>query len=53
MFKQLRMNLCIEPLIQLERSTGTLTSDEIKLVVKQVDEIIKTSFNELKKTTLN
>lgn len=53
MFKQLRMNLCIEPLIQLERSTGTLTSDEIKLVVKQIDEIIKASFNELKKTTLN
>lgn len=53
MFRQLKINQVTEPLQILERSTTTLSKEEIQLKIDEIEKLIKLSFNELKKTTLN
>lgn len=53
MFRQLKINQVTEPLQILERSTTTISKEEIQLKIDEIEKLIKLSFNELKKTTLN
>lgn len=53
MFRQLKIKQVTEPLQILERSTTTLSKEEIQLKIDEIEKLIKLSFNELKKTTLN